>query len=195
MTPFGIAQATGLPDSVIDSALQWLLLRRLAVCGSYKTPGRGGQTAWLIGEPMEAVWSAVDDEMPVAGAPGASFEQGHAGRVARRARWSARKMIGELTIISVPPGDVPASVQDAWVGLTVPVTARESKPCWAVPTGVLSRNPASCRSYSIDARRCIAQLREHAVVAAEWWVASFPQMVRMGRCVFPVDNCDYAHYE
>ncbi len=61
LAPYQIAEATGLKQTVVDAALQSLLLRRLVRCGSHKTPGRGGQTARLIGEAMDPLWSAEDD--------------------------------------------------------------------------------------------------------------------------------------
>lgn len=113
--------------------------------------------------------------------------------------------VAHITFIAPPPGEAPESVRRGWVGLTVPVTAREARarervPSFGVLSGprgpwrqiwaVLTRRAELWSGYAIESRKCIAHLREHAPDAAAWWAESAPRYLEPGRYfLFPTECC------
>ena len=180
MSTPAIAQATGLDEASVDSALLVLQIRREVVF-------HDDLAVW----PPRLVWSAVDDSDGVWRSSESSFSPVPEGREGRRAQWRSRKIVGDVTVVSKPAGDVPSEVREAWVGLTVPVSIDESTPRWMPPTCCVLQRPARECCYAIDWDKCISPLRQHAPEAAVGWARSHQRLVRGSWCAFPVENCEF----
>lgn len=119
---------------------------------------------------------------------------------------STSQTMAFIRFVSPPPGEAPEAVRRAWVGVTVPATSREARLRKHVPgVGVLSGPHGFWRQvwalltwriewwrgYSIESRKCLEQLRDHAPDAAAWWAEFAPRYSEPNRYfVFPAECCE-----
>jgi hypothetical protein len=180
-----IEEASGLAAEVVEASLQALLLRREVVCGSYQQPGQGGQGARFTGEIREPVWSLIDEEYPRSG--GSCFVDSPSSR-----RGGVKRAVACISFTSPPRGEAPDDIRRAWVGLSVPVTARESQLLKKVAvSGIVSGHAEHWDGYSIESRKCIEHLRAHNPKAAAWWRDNFPHFLKRGRSfIWSAESCE-----
>ena len=108
-----------------------------------------------------------------------------------------------IRIISVPPGEAPAEVRAAWVGLVLPVIGGKAGTFFTA--GVLSRSKtwygalfarlagrgAIERGYRVDARRAVEILSLHSSSAAGWWHEHAALSLRPGQqFIFAAAACE-----
>ncbi len=107
-----------------------------------------------------------------------------------------------VCIISAPPGEAPADIRRAWVGLTLPIVGRG--PMTGFGSGVLT-GPKSIlellwrlvtfrmqvhEGYAVDVATAIDVLAKARPDAAAWWRHAAPHLFRRGhRFVFARDCC------
>jgi hypothetical protein len=113
--------------------------------------------------------------------------------------------VANIRIISVPPGEAPDWVREAWVGVVLPLPAgrlgtRSTRPVAGVLTGprhfvarLLNLLGGTCRHEDVyvvgvcDAVEALAATRPEA---AMWWRDNLPELVRPGRWfAFPAAVC------
>ncbi len=111
----------------------------------------------------------------------------------------------KIRIISVPPGEAPEHIRQAWIGCSLPLLEGSSiEPSKCPSVGVLS-GPKSfvglwiasifgrCeewQGYKVDAATAIKILALTHPEAAKWWREETPHLVtREHALVFPADNC------
>jgi hypothetical protein len=101
-------------------------------------------------------------------------------------------IVASITFTSPPPGEAPDDIRRAWVGVTVPLTARESQVLRQVAvSGVLSGSLEHWDGYAVESRKCLEHLRAHDPKAAAWWSDHLPHYFMPGRrFVFPADGCE-----
>src|SRR2546427_1985810 len=121
----------------------------------------------------------------------------------KRAKIILRSMPpARVRIISVPPGEAPADIRRAWVGLTLPIVGRG--PMTGFGTGVLT-GPKSIlellwrlvsfrmqvhEGYAVDVATGIDMLAKARPDAAAWWRHAAPHLFRRGHhFVFARDCC------
>ena len=109
-----------------------------------------------------------------------------------------------VRIVATPPGEAPEEVRRAWVGLVLPLAAREKGPRTVATSGVLTGprtfwgavwvlltgQTAKWYGYVVDAPRSLFLLAESAPRAAQWWRECVPHTWMPGRLlVFPAEVC------
>jgi len=114
----------------------------------------------------------------------------------------------KIRINSIPPGEAPESVRQAWIGLVIPVPTRFAGRCRASAAGVLS-GPKSWFGrwfavlfgrtkrevgYIVEARVAIDLLASRSPEAADWWRQNAPQFTKPGRYfMFATESCEVLH--
>lgn len=106
-----------------------------------------------------------------------------------RKRAAARAIV---RIKSIPPGEAPVQIRQAWVGLEFPVIAgkvsADMGPAQGVLTGQAVRTPPS---YAVDGRTAIGILQSASPEAAAWWRQNVPQALARGhQLIFPAEACE-----
>jgi hypothetical protein len=97
---------------------------------------------------------------------------------------------GRVRVTGVPPGEAPAWVRQAWVGVELPTVRREPR---AVPAfQVLSRSHADAGSgYEVSGSAAVAAVAVANPDAADWWRANVPEVLAPGYLlIFPADVCE-----
>jgi hypothetical protein len=97
-----------------------------------------------------------------------------------------------IRIVSAPPGEPPNDVRQAWVGLELPLAAREQEARSLEVAGALSgRIVGTAMGYMVDGKRSIELLALHDTHAAEWWRENAPHVLNAGyQFVFPAYACE-----
>lgn len=107
-----------------------------------------------------------------------------------------------IKIVRRPTGEAPEWVRDAWIGLSLPLAAKQPQ-TWAVfgvlsaPRGwhrefwaILSGKTTKATGYLVNARQAVDQLATFHPEAAAWWREHTPQLVSGRRnFLFDVDAC------
>jgi hypothetical protein len=101
-----------------------------------------------------------------------------------------------LRIIDVPAGEAPAEIRQAWVGLTLPLMAGETKArAFKTNGGVLTgarstlgafwrlvtARSARTHGYLVPAARAIQILEDANPSAASWWKEYAPHAIEMNK--------------
>jgi len=110
--------------------------------------------------------------------------------------------MASIRITSVPPGEAPLAIRQAWVGLVLPL--RRKRPARYLASGVLS-GPRSVREsliyllgfryrihsgYIVPTLPAIEVLERYSPAAARWWRENVPHAMRARRfLVFPTECC------
>jgi hypothetical protein len=112
------------------------------------------------------------------------------GGFAIRARWN--RAVAYIRVTHTPPGEAPADIRRAWVGLELPLRRREGEPRPQVALGVLSgQDPQLATGYVVDARKAVQCLASHSPEAAAWWRQNAPHVLSLGsRLFFPFEVCE-----
>lgn len=97
-----------------------------------------------------------------------------------------------LLITSIPPGEAPTWVREKWVGLSLPLAQRSSKPQKFFSIGVLS-SPKSFlgwlrawlnggirreSGFIVESQVAIEILSKKSPEAAEWWQKNTPKLLK-----------------
>ena len=97
-----------------------------------------------------------------------------------------------LLITSIPPGEAPPWVREKWVGLSLPLAQRSSKPQKFFSIGVLS-SPKSFlgwlrawlnggiyreSGFIVESQVAIEILSKKSPEAAEWWQKNTPKLLK-----------------
>jgi hypothetical protein len=114
--------------------------------------------------------------------------------IAREISGSKANLAGRtrIRIASVPPGEAPQSIREAWIGLELLVSAGQAKHRRQGVFGVLSnRKAGSCDGYSVNGVEAVKLLAAKDRQAAEWWRHNAPHVLRGGyQLVFPAEVCE-----
>jgi hypothetical protein len=105
-----------------------------------------------------------------------------------------------IRIVAVPPGEAPDDVRRAWVGLVLPAAPAARLPTVGVVTGprtFLGQFFALLRGeltqevgYAVSAAIAVELLTASDPVAAAWWQANTPHLLKPGKClVFRAGDC------
>ncbi len=110
-----------------------------------------------------------------------------------------------IRITSMPPGEAPAHIRAAWVGLVLPVSPRAPALQSCIGIGVLS-GPKSMlgqwlaillargqreSGYVVEADRAIEVLATKSPAAAAWWREHAPSFIAPGRqLLFSAEACE-----
>jgi hypothetical protein len=96
-----------------------------------------------------------------------------------------------IRIVEPPPGEAPADIRAAWVGLELPTLGDRDGPSSHIVAGVLSGEEATFAvGYAVSGRAAVELLAGHAPDAAAWWRTNAPHVLRNGfQLVFPADVC------
>lgn len=110
-----------------------------------------------------------------------------------------------IRITHTPPGEAPAHIRQAWVGLVLPVHERYAGEQRRLGVGVLSGprtwlgvllamltgRAKHATGYVVDAKTALDLLATHAPEAAEWWRTHTPHFLEPGRCfLFAAEGCE-----
>jgi hypothetical protein len=111
--------------------------------------------------------------------------------------------MASIRITSIPPGEAPVSIREAWVGLELPLL--RDKPLRYLGSGVLS-GPRSFvatlihlmtfrlkvyTAFVVPSLTAVEILEKSDPVAARWWRANAPHTVRRGRYfLFSPECCE-----
>jgi hypothetical protein len=108
-----------------------------------------------------------------------------------------------IRITRTPPGEAPASVRDAWVGLELPLLRKG--PGHYLVSGVLSGPRTAIQKalhvltfrftvntgFAVSARSAIEELERSRPTAARWWRENAPHLLHGRRYfVFPAECCE-----
>ena len=108
-----------------------------------------------------------------------------------------------IRIVSVPPGEAPIAIREAWVGLELP--SLRKRPGRYLGSGVLSGPRSIAESlirlltfraafhggYIVPVLPAVEVLERSDPAAARWWRENTPHLVRPGRFfVFSVECCE-----
>lgn len=97
---------------------------------------------------------------------------------------------GRVRVVAVPPGEAPAWVRQAWVGVELPTVRRQPR---AVPTfQVLSgAHGQPGPGYEVPGPAAVAAVAVVNPDAADWWRANVPGVLDPRyTLVFPADVCE-----
>jgi hypothetical protein len=96
-----------------------------------------------------------------------------------------------IRIVALPPGEAPAHIRAAWVGLELPTLWGGDVPCSLPVVGAISGQGQSVVvGYAVSGRAAVELLARHAPAAAAWWRANAPDVLRDDfPLVFPADVC------
>jgi hypothetical protein len=110
-----------------------------------------------------------------------------------------------VRIVKTPPGEAPAHVRAAWIGVTLALAdvGRAQPGVWATQgvlkkrydllgrvkrlLGILEEQP--CPGYVVEVLPAIAALKARAPQAAVWWETKTPHLLRPGACFFFAEWC------
>jgi hypothetical protein len=113
-----------------------------------------------------------------------------------------------VRIVTVPPGEAPAQIRAAWVGVTIPLADIEaSQPNLWSSRGVLGKERGLLANvkrlfgvpaveqpsigYVVEVLPAIEALRAHAPAAATWWEQHTPHLIKPGaRFLFDASCCE-----
>ena len=111
--------------------------------------------------------------------------------------------MASIRITSVPPGEAPVTVREAWMGLALPL--HRERPGRYLGSGVLS-GPRTVgaslfrlltfrfalhQGYAVPTLPAIEVLERSNPVAARWWRENTPHVVRARRYfIFPAECCE-----
>lgn len=113
-----------------------------------------------------------------------------------------------IRITAVPPGEAPAEIRAAWVGVRIPLpTLHRSPRQWKTagvlsgPKTLLSRVAAlfsgqtgRSRGYAVSVIEALAALEEVRPEAARWWRENAPHLTGFGGAfVFAEEVCQEEH--
>jgi hypothetical protein len=109
-----------------------------------------------------------------------------AGLLRRRTARPAR----HIRVTVTPPGEAPAVVRQAWVGLTQ--AHGHPAPAVVPVRGAVHGQPAGCwTGYPVDGRQAVERLAAVRPEAAAWWRQHARHVLPRGYClVFPVETCE-----
>jgi hypothetical protein len=108
-----------------------------------------------------------------------------------------------VRITSVPPGEAPTHIREAWVGLVLPL-ARE-QPKRYITSGVLSGPRGFIQTlqhlltsrltlhsgFAVSTLPALELLERSRPAAARWWRENAPHLLQAGRhFVFPTECCE-----
>jgi hypothetical protein len=108
-----------------------------------------------------------------------------------------------IRIVSVPPGEAPLAIREAWIGLELPSLRKQ--PGRYLGSGVLSGPRSLAQSlirlltfrttlhggYIVPALPAVEILERSNPAAARWWRENTPHLVRSRRfLVFSVECCE-----
>jgi hypothetical protein len=99
-----------------------------------------------------------------------------------------------IRIIASPPGEAPAHIRAAWVGLELPLMEGWTGPRILYAAGVLSgTRMAVVVGYLVSGKAAVELLAAHAPAAAAWWRTN-ASAVLCGGCplIFPAYVCQKA---
>jgi hypothetical protein len=99
-----------------------------------------------------------------------------------------------IRIVARPPGEAPAHIRAAWVGLELPLMDGWIGPRTCYAAGVLSgKRAAIVVGYLVNGKAAIELLAVHAPDAAAWWRTNAPHVLHDGcPLIFPADVCQTA---
>lgn len=161
--------------------------------------------------PLAQAGYACDSRRTVVGS--AQHDAGAGERPKRRSRLSVKdvghsspSVMGQVRIISTPPGEAPLDVRRAWVGVVVPLPAdHPEEPVRVLTDGVLtaprtmlgriwSRLTGRTQwwtGFALEGAECISALARSSPSAAQWWRDNTPRFLEPGhRLVFPSNSCE-----
>jgi hypothetical protein len=110
-----------------------------------------------------------------------------------------------IRIKSLPPGEAPASIRQAWVGMVIPVPPRVSRRRAFLGAGVLSGPKSRLGAlfaillgrtnrevgYMVESKTALDLLAARSPEAADWWRHNAPHFFEPGRAfVFTGDSCE-----
>ncbi len=111
----------------------------------------------------------------------------------------------QIRIKSVPLGEAPESIRQAWIGLVIPVPPRVSRRRSFLGTGVLSGpknrlgtllaivlgRTQRVKGYMVESKTALELLAARSPEAADWWRNNAPRFFEPDRAfVFSVDSCE-----
>ena len=111
----------------------------------------------------------------------------------------------QIRIKSVPPGEAPETIRQAWIGIVIPVPPRVSRRRTFLGTGVLSgpKNRLGAllaillgrthrvTGYMVESKTALELLAASSPEAANWWRDNAPHFFEPGRAfVFSGDSCE-----
>jgi hypothetical protein len=111
----------------------------------------------------------------------------------------------EVRIMSVPPGEAPEAVRQAWVGLVLPLAPGETGPresaAFGVVTGprrrfgqllrLLTGRYKRAMQYVVAVDAAIEALEKASPEAADWWRENTPDLIGLGQTFgFAAEVCE-----
>ncbi|HEV7926015.1 MAG TPA: hypothetical protein VGR14_11695 [Verrucomicrobiae bacterium] len=111
----------------------------------------------------------------------------------------------QIRIKSIPPGEAPEHIRQAWIGLVIPVPSRFVGRWKGLAFGVLSGPKSNVVSwfaaligfgqrkvgYVVESRVAIDLLAARSQEAADWWRHNASQFTKSGRYfVFAAESCE-----
>ena len=86
-------------------------------------------------------------------------------------------------IISLPPGEAPTEIQEAWIGCVMPLFAMVGdRRVKGIRQGVLTRQVQPSRpGYTVRVLEALPVLERHSPAAARWWRENTPYLIQPGK--------------
>jgi hypothetical protein len=114
--------------------------------------------------------------------------------------------MASIRILSIPPGEAPEDIREAWIGLSLPLAGwpLNRRRNWRVG-GVLSGQKSvlahwvsfifgkakKMDGYAVNGQLAITELEKKNPTAAAWWMQNVPRCVKPHwALVFPEDVCE-----
>jgi hypothetical protein len=108
-----------------------------------------------------------------------------------------------VRIVKRPSGEAPENIRDAWIGLVLPVRPRFPHAITARSFGVLTgpRNRLTSKlrtfmgggeptsGYAVDPGAAIELPKQANPLAAAWWLANAPHVLKNGRSFLFDEDC------
>ncbi len=112
--------------------------------------------------------------------------------------------MASIRIVSVPPGEAPQVVREAWVGLELPLASGGDRQTWrgfgvlsgpkrwyAILVALIGGKAEIIDGYAVESAAAIAILSETQPTAAQWWETNTPRFLKPGhRFVFHAEACE-----
>jgi hypothetical protein len=108
-----------------------------------------------------------------------------------------------VRIIKRPNGEAPENIRDAWIGLALPVRPQVPRAIKVRSFGVFTgpRNWLTSKlrtftgggeptsGYAVDPDAAIQLLKQANPLAAAWWLANAPHLLKNGRSFLFAEDC------
>jgi len=74
----------------------------------------------------------------------------------------------KIRIVSIPKGEAPEWVREAWIGLEIPIVKEEPEGAWSI--GPITRRPYTHGGYWVQRNLALKFLLKKNLEAFQWWL-------------------------